>query len=139
MKDNTKKIILLVILVTIAAFNIARNLHVSSGERDNGVISSRDGGIRIAFDPSSAVRTAKRTSFESWKRSPFIPTEVAAREVPTLALSGIFWDDDKATAIIDNEIVTVGDRIGDIVVVDIQKNTVMLNDGENDYKLTLQE
>lgn len=139
MKDNTKKIILLVILVTFAVFNIARNLRVSSDKRDNNVVLRGDGKVRIAFDPSGVARTIKRTGFESWKRSPFIPTEVAARKVPTLALSGIFWDEDKATAIIDNEIVTVGDRIGEIVIVDIQNNTVKLKDGENDFELTLQE
>lgn len=139
MKDNNKKVILLVILVMIAVFNIARNLGVSPDEPDSGITSGRDGGPRVAFDPSDAVRGAKKTDFESWKRSPFIPTEVAAKEVPMLALSGIFWDEDKATAIIDDEIVTIGDRIGDIVVVDIQKHTVKLNDGEDDFELTLQE
>ena len=138
MQDKNKKVIILIILVIIAVFSIMHNLRAPY-RGESGATSDSGALTNIAGDIADLARTVKRSGFDTWKRSPFIPTDVAAREVPTLALSGIFWDEKKPTAIIDDEIVTVGSRIGDAVVVDIQKGFVKLNDGANDFELTLEE
>jgi hypothetical protein len=138
MQDNKKKVIILIVLVIIAVFSIMRNLRAPY-RGESGITSGSGALTNTAGDIADLARTVKRSGFDTWKRSPFIPTVVAAREVPTLALSGIFWDKKKPTAIIDDEIVTVGSRIGDAVVVDIQKGFVRLNDGANDFELTLEE
>ena len=138
MQDNNKKVIILIVLVIIAIFGIMRNLRAPY-DRGGSAISDSSVLTNIAGDISDLTRTVRKTDFDTWKRSPFIPTDVAAKEVPTLALSGIFWDEKKPTAIIDDEIVTVGSKIGDAVIVDIQKGSVRLNDGANDFELTLDE
>ncbi len=47
-----------------------------------------------------------------------------------LSLSGILWDKDKPMAIIDGGIVKKGARVGNKTVVDIQRDRVILSDGQ---------
>ncbi len=93
----------------------------------------------ISGDPAVLKRTAKRTDFESWERNPFTPKAIVTKKVTGLILSGILWDEGNPSAIIDDEIVNIGSRIGGVVVVDITKRGVHLNDGVNDFDLSLEE
>lgn len=138
MDDNKKKKIILAVLCVIAIFTITRNIRprpVADGGAGlaGGVLSN------ISGDPASLKRTAKRTDFESWERNPFSPKAVVTRKASGLILSGIFWDDGNPSAIIDDEIVNIGSRIGSVVVIDITKKGVCLNDGVNDFDLSLEE
>lgn len=54
-------------------------------------------------------------------------------------LMGIAWEEANPTALIDDTIVKVGDKIGDKTVVSISKDSVILNDGVKDVTLTLVE
>lgn len=56
-----------------------------------------------------------------------------------LVLSGIFLDKEKPQAIINQAIVTAGDRIGGNVVKEIREDCVILSDGSRDFELRLAE
>jgi hypothetical protein len=55
----------------------------------------------------------------------------------TLSLSGIFSDGQKSRAIINGMIVKVGDKVRDCVIVSIEQDRVILNDGSKDFELRL--
>ncbi len=52
-----------------------------------------------------------------------------------LALYAIIWRAKKPSALINNSIVEVGDKIADKTVKQIEENRVILTDGTNDYIL----
>jgi len=76
----------------------------------------------------------------SLKRDPFTKvSEPQESKVPVLQLKGIFWDNQKPTAIINDQIVEVGDKIFGHEVVFIREDRVILNDGLRHFELILEE
>ncbi len=71
-------------------------------------------------------------------RDPFSRQSVSAVTARGLSLSGIAWDSEDPTAIIDSRIVRVGDEIGGYVVIEIRKDTVVLNNGTENLELNLE-
>jgi hypothetical protein len=85
----------------------------------------------------SLKRNAARSTYSSWSRNPF--TIGASIKVGTgNALEGIIWDEKLPLALINGKTVKIGDRVGSDIVIDIQKNKVILSDGIRDRELKLQ-
>ncbi|MDI6758204.1 MAG: hypothetical protein QMD94_00795 [Candidatus Omnitrophota bacterium] len=75
-----------------------------------------------------------------WGRCPFSgETYFCDEEVIGLRLVGIIWDKKGSLAIINNDIVKIGDKIGAVTVVDIKQDRVILNDGSRNIELILRE
>jgi len=76
----------------------------------------------------------------SWTRcsfsGKFYTTQDSASE---LELMGILWDEVDPQAIINKEIFRCEDTIGKYRIVDIRKNKVILNDGEKNLELKLEQ
>lgn len=89
----------------------------------------------------SIIKEAKMPVAESgdWIRCPFsgkVYTTVEGKSI-SLKLSGILWDDLKPQALINNSIVQQGDFIGDYKVIKINKDNVLVSDGNKDFALTI--
>lgn len=87
------------------------------------------------------VRFQKETEGLELIRDPFskqaiTPTAVKGK-VSSLQLNGIAWDEERPTAIINNEIAEVGSQIDEYTVVEIRKDRVILSDGEQNLVLTI--
>lgn len=95
--------------------------------------------VEVAKRAIQAKRLGKKTTFVSWGRSPFVPKTAVEKGVTSFTLNGILWDETYPTAIINNDIVAVGDNIGKNTVVRIDANQVVLNDGIKDFTLRLEE
>lgn len=133
-----KKVIILIILIAIAVFSFSRSMRVPATR----TVPAEDAIVVRLADTSSdlsVARNAKRTKFTSWKRSPFVSYDFSSKKHAGLMLQGIAWDDDKPTAIINNEIVSPGGKIGDVTVIAIERESVILNDGKSNFKLMLKE
>jgi len=82
--------------------------------------------------PSSRIvptrRLTKTTEFESWGRSPFAFEKILEKKSSALILNGILWDETNPAAMINDEIVSVGDTISDKTVVEITPTAVILDD-----------
>lgn len=78
----------------------------------------------------------------SWGKDPFVLQEAASSGgggVEDLRLMGITTGDTKkAKAIINNEIVSIGSRIGKFKVVDIASDRVVVSDGAQNHDLVMQ-
>lgn len=84
------------------------------------------------------ARTARRTSADTWGKNPMVVKETFSGEtISGFTLSGILWDKTKPTAIVNDQIVEKGSRLGDFVVIDIQKDRVSLDDGQDKIDLRL--
>ena len=76
----------------------------------------------------------------SLKRDPFSSGVITAVEGPSsayLSLSGILWDEASPKAIINGKIIEIGDRIFGYVVIRIEADRVILNDGITNFELEL--
>jgi len=59
------------------------------------------------------------------------------KERGNFKLEGILWEDARPTAIINGDVVAVGDSISGAKVIRIEKDDVILNNGVSDIKLSL--
>jgi len=73
-----------------------------------------------------------------WLRCPFSGKVYSASgKSVKLKLTGILWDEKMPQALISDSIVKKGDSVGNYIVVKINKNSVVLNDGTKDIELTV--
>ncbi len=79
----------------------------------------------------------KRTEFVGWGRNPFAKLQTEISSVSDLKLGAIMWGGKETSAVINNSIVSVGDKISNKTVKQIDKIRVILTDGTNDYVLEL--
>ncbi len=85
--------------------------------------------VRDPFNWTPEVMAAYRAKF----------SEYAATVFSELNLSGIIWNAEKPMAIIDNTLLREGEKIKDIEVVLIGKNSVLLRKGTEQYTLELEK
>jgi len=74
------------------------------------------------------------------KRDPFTAAPIISEKSikSGVVLTGILWDKDKPMAIIDGNIVKVGQRVGNQTVMEIKRDRVILTDGEVLAEIKLQ-
>jgi hypothetical protein len=70
----------------------------------------------------------------NWKDNPFIQRGEEA-SIEDLTLFAVIYNKNKAAALINNQIVKKGDRIGSFEVVSIQKQEVVLRNDNGIFKL----
>lgn len=82
----------------------------------------------------------KRTAYKEWQGDPFVLDKIKPK-VPekdpssafvkrkSINLTGIVWDEDHPKAIINDEIVSIGDEVLGKKIINITKNKVSMDDG----------
>lgn len=142
---QNKKLMALVILGILAFFSLIYGIVTPSKLRRE--ISKKSTSIKkqeipptkIKTTPVSTTRHARRTNFSTWGRDPFSsgPAASPPTSVSDMSLTGILWDDRAPLAVINDNPVAVGDKIGMYTVAEIDKDKVILTDGTKNYELTL--
>lgn len=131
-----KKIIIAVLLVIFAVGSLVYGIIAPvRGKAHKGTIIANEPLIPLKGS-ISVERRAKRSSFKSWKRSPFVSGGSASSD---LVLNGIIWNKQKPKAMIGDTIVVKGTKIGDNTVVDIKPDRVILNDGTKEFELRMEK
>ncbi len=133
---KNKKIIISIVLSIAAVFSLLYGILTPSKTRHKPASRPADvqeeeveaAAKRIIFP----IRKTKRSNYSSWSRNPFL--ESASQPI---ALTGIIWDKNVPQAVINGEIVKVGDKAGHNTVIAIEIDSVILNDGINDFELRL--
>lgn len=73
-----------------------------------------------------------------WGRDPFaLKAEEAIAGATELILNGIIWDDKRPYAIINGEIVGKGDKMGEITIMEIRKDSVIIDTGAEKITLSM--
>ncbi|MFH1783771.1 MAG: hypothetical protein ABH868_02585 [bacterium] len=148
MPKNTKKTIILGVLFAVIIFVYGRNLFPKKSQETGEEIgeyeqSFEDEQFRIPTKPQP--RQEKNVP-KSWGRDPFVSDEVVftkkaafvARE-RKLFLSGIALKGDRYLAVIDGEVVAVGDLVEGRKIISIEKNRVVLKKNDKIEALKLRE
>lgn len=140
MKD--KKVIVLVVLSVLAVISLVRGITSHPARKTDTSYTYTAQATKPQTSSSQGAtftqRRAKKSQFASWKRSPFMPSSTLTVS-PAIVLGGIMWDKNNPKAMIGDAIVKKGDRVGSYTVIDIQKTSVILNDGIKDIELRLKE
>ena len=111
----------------------SRGIAVIAGPADR--LPSGGGGAPVFMTPRMSGQP-KKSSYPDWGRNPFVFSSAVSQE---FILGGILWDVNKPAAIISGEVVAKGDSVGSYVVVEVQPDRVILNDGEKDIELRLEK
>ncbi|MBU1853792.1 MAG: hypothetical protein KJ957_07105 [Candidatus Omnitrophica bacterium] len=74
---------------------------------------------------------------EGWGRDPFFLGPSMGATLEGLILNGIVWDKDTPYAIINNNVVEVGEILGGVTIIEINQNSVVLEQEEETYTLKL--
>ncbi len=137
-----KKQILLIGLGVAAVMSLAYGILTPAPSRARRESSSKS--VPVAKESAMMVkrlipveRYAKKGNFPTWGKNPFSPKEAPAvpRSFSDLVLNGIAWGPKNPSALINDQVVFVGDKIEGSKVVAINRNNVILNNGEKDFKL----
>jgi len=72
-------------------------------------------------------------------RDPFVYRPMITRQETGsgFRITGILWDENSPQAIINGKVVSIGDKVGANMVIDIKQDGVILNDGFSDFELKL--
>lgn len=79
-----------------------------------------------------AARRTRKSNFSSWGSSPFsFSASSRSGGLEGIILNGIVWDKNNPYAIVNNDVVKVGDKLGGATVIEISEKDVILEfDGE---------
>jgi hypothetical protein len=138
---KNKKMLALIILGIAAVASLIYGIVTppagrGPAEEKKAALSSSGGKKPVRTPPVKAKVQAARSKFKSWKRRPFVPPNAPSKS-PDLVLSGIFGSAGNLKAIIGPDMVSKGDKVGNITVVDVKNDRVILNDGAKDFELVL--
>ena len=139
---KNKKLIVLIVLGIGAILSLIYGISTPSRGK-----KSTASGVQEAITQDSmaqnankivpTARRAKKTEFTTWERNPFTPSGTLSTSTSALTLGGIMWQKVNPKAMVNNEIVGIGDKIGEYKVTDIKKDHVVLNDGKESHTLYL--
>ncbi len=155
-KDKTQLIVIGVLLLGLPflllnanqAFKKAKELE-DKRSRALGITKNEAGNVRAKQEPAinTLVQNAgvsykmleEQTDNISVKRDPFDFSSEPASSDAVYRLKGVLMDKDQTKAIINDLIVCCGSKIGDVVVVEIKQESVILNDGSRDFEIKLRQ
>lgn len=98
------------------------------------------GSFSVKISDSEAVRWGDRNPFDvsALEKSAALPPVVQLKKkTPVYYLSGIIWNDEKPSAIINDSVVRVGSVIDAATVKSIAQDRVILNSDDKDMTLLL--
>ena len=136
MADNKNKIELTVTGIGVVILIFLVTSHMSKSGGSKGVLKSEayhtsESAMTIVSEPESWDKLR-------WGRDPFLldTSDTKEQGMEDLALSGIMPDKQNPYAIINNEVVKLGDKVGGMTVIEINENDVVLD--ENGQRHTLE-
>lgn len=140
MKKNTVEIVItsiLAIILIIAVVNIFKTKKKISSKRIAKVVATEEA------QPQKKIVTTKKTfkALEDrakdlkWERDPFVYKPRSIKLTEGFRLEGIVWDEEDPKAVINGNILSIGDKIDGKEIVDIRKDGVTLDDGKNILEL----
>ena len=132
-KFDQKKAILAV-LALIAVFVWYNGLKSFSKQKTNA-----PSGDMEASSSRQEIKQKKRSGHKEWGRDPFMVTQTPVSSSSALALDGIVYDEKDSYVLINNQLLHIGDEVNGNRVVDIQQDTVILNDGNKNIELKLEQ
>ena len=109
--------------------------NAGSSEQKTAAENNNTAGLFAKLQEETKTLEMKRDPFFKQMIDPANKSSVSS----DLSLSGIVWDQDNATAIINNTIVKIGSEIAGNTVINIKEDRVILNDGVRNFELKIDQ
>lgn len=129
-----KKKAILAVLTLISIFIWYNGLRFSLKKKN----SATSGYLEIS-SAGQKIKQKKRAGYKDWGRDPFVITQTPASHSSALALGGIVYDEKDNYVLINDQVLHIGDQVNGNKVVDIKQDRVILNDGNKDIELKLEQ
>ena len=129
-----KQKIILSILAAVSFLVWARSCNLASAKGKKSPMANKASATQPDFEKAPI-----RSAYQSWLRDPFTADKRLDAQENTLQLKGIIFDPADCYALINDQLVHIGDTVEGYKVVSITKDTVMVNDGNKNLELKLQE
>lgn len=138
MADNKKKIELTITGIGIIFLIFMAISHMSKHRNNKLVSGSEPFSITESVMTSFANDERQTTNDEKWGRDPFLlnTSNVKEQGMEDLVLNGIVSDKENPYAIINNDVVKLGDKVSGMTIIEINENNVVLD--ENGQRHTLE-
>lgn len=140
--EEKKKLIVLVVLGVAAVFSLIYGIITPSSSRRKPRSEPSDARIEQITQSQKVVsilRRPKRSKYASWGRNPFMLFSAPVKTSIGFHLDGIIWDNRAPLAVINDEVVGIGDKVGTNTIVEIRPDMVVLNDGTKNIELNLNQ
>lgn len=123
--------LIFLVFANVQKVQAKRRSMVKTGETVTSSLSAP-----ISFETAEIEESAIK---EGWGRDPFFLGNVSRDDIELdgMVLNGIVWDEDSQYAIVNGEVIKVGDKLGDKKIVEINKDSVVLEQDGNRHTLTL--
>jgi hypothetical protein len=139
---RNKKIIALAVLSVFAVISIIYGV-TSPPKTNYGGRPAREaavsGNTLLPDSIISVERKMPRSDYVGWGRDPFLSKNARLKSLSRFNLNGIAWDEEKPVAVINGEVVGIGDSIIGNTIMDITPDRVVLSDGQTTTELRLPE
>lgn len=140
-KDTTQ----LIVTISLVFVLILLLINVGTRKKTKKIVSPKASPQSSAESPKELRKPIEYTQLKeesqrlTSNRDPFSKktSEHSVSASRDLSLSGIVWDKQNPTAIINDTIVKIGEEISGSTVVDIKEGYVVLNDGKENFVLKL--
>ena len=129
-------------VLAIVMFLVWKPIFMGAGSRDKGSKNTDSGKAQVVSGgavPQSNIssllsvsqRSRARSAYTEWDRNPF----VLGQKQDVLMVEGIFWDEQNPNVMINGNILGVGGTIGEVTVVTIKPDSVVLKDKKGQFEL----
>lgn len=139
-KKQKLQVTITAIGIVFLIFLIAGNVQKSYKKRASII----DANTELSSFLSAPISLERKNIEESlvkqdWGRDPFFPSAsmISSSDLGGVVLNGIVWDKENPYAIINDDVVKVGDTIGDIGIVEINEKSVTVEQDGKKYTLEL--
>ena len=140
-RSNTKKKIELTITgIGIIALIFLLMSYLPKSKGNKLVSASRVTGVSFtSFQPRASSLELEASGSESWGRDPFLldTPNVKEQVLGDMTLNGIVADKQSPYAIINNDIVKLGDKVNGMTVIEINEKNVVLDEKGQRHTLEL--
>ena len=118
--------VVFLIFLVISNTQRTQSKRISTNDKDKAMVYS-------LFAPISfeTAETKETEIMEGWGRDPFFLAAPGTEDIGLegLILNGIVWDKDNPYAIVNSDIVKIGDKLGSMKVIEINENNIIVEEG----------
>jgi hypothetical protein len=142
--DKQQKLKIAVPILAVIMFFVWKPVLMGSGSKSKGNSDKNAGpappavgltGISqsdLAMLLNTSQKKKARSTYTEWNHNPF----VLGQKQEALMVEGILWDNQSPKVMINGNILGTGEKIGDVTVMDIKTNSVVLKDAEGEFELS---
>ena len=129
-----KQKIVFIVLIVISCLVWSRNLKLQTASKRPAAAGNKN-----AVSLEGFAKMPERSSYSAWVRDPFTVDKKIDTSSSDIQLKGIMFDPSDCYALINDQVAHIGDVVQGARIINITKDTVILNDGGEDFELKLSD